>query len=170
MWLISILDTDVDLLHLDQTNRPMSILYTMLVKSVASPLPFWSEKYKHVVQYSLDVPSGTVLCFCLLFLSNLCSLSLIILNLRLLTWNVQILLRQGPDNWCHSGLPYLEISPLLPRLVMVDFYLFPPCEEERFKKVLMINWFNEATWKIAIYPIKVITIYLFKCNILGTNA
>lgn len=51
----------------------------MIMKSVAFPFPFWHEIHKHVknkpgwIQNSLNFPPGAILCFCLSFLSHLCS-------------------------------------------------------------------------------------------------
>lgn len=41
-WLLSILNTKVYQLHLDQMLEMLFIPFIVLMKSVASPLPFWS--------------------------------------------------------------------------------------------------------------------------------
>lgn len=66
------------------------------------PLPFWSEVYKHVgnkrgrildsVFTEPPLPDA-VLYFCLLFLSYPCFFCLIMLMLKVLSWNIQVLSR-----------------------------------------------------------------------------
>lgn len=70
-----------------------SMPYIMLTKSVASPFLFRMNyvsmcKINRRVQYSLNVPSNAVLCFSLLYLSFICSFSLIILSFTFPPWNV----------------------------------------------------------------------------------
>ena len=80
-----------------------SITCIMLMKSVHhSPPPHFGVKCISLwkinmdgfrIQYSLNLPLDAVLCFCLLFLSHLCSFCLIIPVLMLPPWNIQVLLK-----------------------------------------------------------------------------
>lgn len=103
VWFISILDGEVDPLHLDQreVGEFESLPYTVLMKSVTSSLPF-GVKYKSVWTIN-EVDSGFTECpsWCYSVSVSISPISLsfclIILTLTLLPWNIQVWLKLAFD-------------------------------------------------------------------------